>query len=178
MEMEYEQEEGGRKEDERKELRWNIPVPVTVKGVRSDGTEFSEESITTDASPTGMCLLLTVELREGDQITVTAPEEKFESSATVRHVSTLGPTMHRTCISFPRGVRFNRDAAPKRYVYDYHLGNWVGYILEGTYYNSKHEPFGKVEDIDIVEVDSGMVVFKIRTGRVYDKRSYCIGHLI
>ncbi len=178
MEMEYEQEESGRKEDERKELRWNIPVRVSVKGVRSDGTEFSEDCITSDASPSGMCVLLKVELREGDQITITAPEEKFESRATVRHVSILGPSMNRIRLDFPHGTRFNRDAAPKKYVYDYHLGNWIGYILEGTYYNSKHEPFGKVEDTDIVEVDSGIVVFKIRTGRVYDKRSYCIGHLV
>ncbi len=178
MEMEFEQEEVGRKEDERKELRWNIPVRVSVKGLRGDGTDFTEESTTTDASPTGMCLLLTVELREGDQVTVTAPEEKFESMATVRYVRTLPTGMHRIRIHFPEGTKFNRDAAPKKYIYDYESGNWVGYILEGTYYNSKHEGYGKIGDDDVLDLDSGRVMFRIRTGRVYDQRSYCIGHLI
>ncbi len=178
MEMEYEQEETGQKSEERKELRWNIPIPVSVKGVRGDGTEFCEESITADASPMGMCLLLTVELRRGDQVTVIAPEEKFESSATVCFVSNLGPNMNRIRIKFPQGTKFDREAAPKKYIYDYHDADWVGYILEGTYYNTKHEPFGKVENNDILDLDSGAVLFRIRTGRVYDIRSYCIGHII
>jgi len=100
--MWIELEDGNRKPDERKELRWNIPIPVSVKGVRRDGTEFNEETITADASPSGMCVLLTVALRKGDQVTVTAPEERFESSATVRYVSALGPGMNRIRVNFPK----------------------------------------------------------------------------
>ena len=38
--MSFEKEEEGRKSDERKELRWNISIPVSVKAVRRDGTEL------------------------------------------------------------------------------------------------------------------------------------------
>ena len=113
--MWFEQEED-RKSDERKHLRWNIPIPVSIKGVRRDGTEFHEETITTDASPSGMCVLLTLALREGDQVTVTAPEERFESSATVRYVSALGPGMNRIRLNFPKSARFTRESAAKKYV--------------------------------------------------------------
>jgi hypothetical protein len=173
----YEQDEGHESE-QREELRWNIPVPVFIKGVRNDGAEFNEETITTDASPSGMCVLLTLELRTGDQVTVTAPEERFESSAAVMHVSALGPSMYRVRIVFPKNTRFARDSAAKKYVYDYAFGNWVGYILDGTYYNSKHEPFGKIEDNKIVSLDSETVVFRLRAGRAYDTRGKCIGHII
>ena len=176
--MSFEQEEEDRKSDERKELRWNIPIPVSVKGVRRDGTEFNEETITTDASPSGMCVLLTLVLRKGDQVTVTAPEEKFESLATVRCVSALGPGMNRIRIIFPKSARFTRESAAKKYVYDYHMGDWVAYIFDNIYYNTKHEPFGKIENNKIVSLVSGAVLFNLRAGRAYDTRGNCIGHII
>jgi hypothetical protein len=172
------EEEEVRKSDDRKELRWNIPIPVSIKGVRKDGTEFNEKTITTDASPSGMCVLLTVALHKGDQVTVTAPEEKFESSATIRYVSALGPNMNRIRISFPKSVRFNRESAAKKYVYDYHNEEWVGYILDDIYYNAKHKPFGKIENNKITSLDSGVVLFDLRAGRAYDTHGNCIGHLI
>ena len=172
------EEEEVRKSNERKELRWNIPIPVSVKGVRKDGTEFNEETITADASPSGMCVLLTVALHKGDQVTVTAPEEKFESSATIRYVSALGPSMNRIRRSFPKSVRFTRESAAKKYLYDYHNEEWVGYILDDIYYNTKHQPFGKIENNKIVSLDSGAVLFDLRAGRAYDTHGNCIGHLI
>ena len=176
--MWIELEDGNRKPDERKELRWNIPIPVSVKGVRRDGTEFNEETITADASPSGMCVLLTVALRKGDQVTVTAPEERFESSATVRYVSALGPGMNRIRVNFPKSARFTRESAAKKYLYDYHNEEWVGYILDDIYYDTKHQPFGKIENNKIVSLDSGAVLFDLRAGRAYDTHGNCIGHLI
>ncbi len=121
--MSYEDGEVERDSDEREQHRWYIPIPVSVKGVRSDGTEFNEETITADASPSGMCVLLTVVLREGDQVTVTAPEEKFESPATVRFVSGLGPNINRVRVTFPENTIFSRDSAAKKYIYDFQLVN-------------------------------------------------------
>ena len=174
---EYEEDEG-REAEQRKELRWNIPIPVFIKGVRNDGADFKEETITTDASPSGMCVLLTQELRKGDRVTVTAPEESFESTAAVSNVSALGPSMYRIRVFFPQKTRFARDSAAKKYIYDYAIENWVGYILDGIYYNSKHEPFGKIEDTKIVSLDSETVLFRLRAGRAYDTRGKCIGHII
>jgi hypothetical protein len=162
----------------RKELRWNIPVPVRVKGTDSEGKEFDEESITADASPSGMCVLLTRTLRHGALVTVNAPEENFESSATVTQVSPLGANMNRVRVRFPEPAKFSRTAAARKYVYDYPSDNWIGYTLEGLYYNSKHEPFGRVEGSRIVALDSGNTLFTIRGGRVYDLRGNCLGHLI
>ena len=176
--MWFEQEEEDRKSDERKERRWNIPIPVSVKGVRRDGTEFNEETITTDASPSGMCVLLTLELRKGDQVTVTAPEEGFESSATVRHVSALGPGMNRIRLNFPKSARFTRESAARKYVYDYYRGEWVGYIFDNIYYDTKHKPFGKIENNKIVSLVSGAVLFNLSAGCAYDTRGNCIGHII
>lgn len=173
--MPYEEEEI---EDRRKDRRWNIPIPVSIKGVRSDGTEFNEETITADASPTGMCVLLTVELRKGDQVTVTAPEEQFESPAIVREVSTLGPNMNRIRVLFPDGTKFTREAAAKKYVYDYQWGNWVGYILDGIYYNTKYEPFGRAGEYKVLALDSDEILFVLRVGCAFDVRGNCIGHII
>jgi hypothetical protein len=176
--MSFELEEEERKSGERKEPRWNIPIPVSVKGVRRDGTEFNEETITADASPSGMCLTLSLTLREGDQVTVTAPEERFESTATVRWVSALGPGMNRSGINFPKSARFNRESAAKKYVYDYWSGNWVGYISGNIYYNAKHKPFGKIENNKIVSLLSGSVLFDLSADRAYDPHGNCIGHII
>jgi hypothetical protein len=175
--MSYEDGEPERQE-ERELRRWNIPIPVIIRGIRSDGSEFDEETITTDAGPSGMCVLLTVPLRSGDKVTVMAPEEDFSSPATVRDVNGMGPNINRVRVTFAKGKSFNRESAAKKYVYDYQMGVWVGYMLEGTYYNSKHEPFGKVEENRILDIDSGEKVFLIRGDRVYDERMNCIGHII
>ncbi len=164
--------------DKRKERRWNIPITVRVKGRGADGKEFEEETITTDASPSGMCVLVTAAMQKGEQVTILAPEEGFESTANVRKVNPLGAGMNRVRVQFPKGVRFSRASAAKKYVYDYALENWVGYIHEGNYYNTKHEVFGKVEGNNIVSTDSGATLFRIKTDRVYDLRGNCIGHLI
>jgi len=171
-------ESEGKPDHGRKEIRWNIPVPVRVKGKASDGKEFEEESITADASPSGMCVLLTVSPRTGESLTVTAPEEGFESPATVTRVTPLGSNMNRVRVRFPVGTLFNRAAAARKYVYDFPSDNWVGYIEDVNYYNSKHEPFARVEGNHIVALDSGNTLFTIRGDRVYDLRGNCLGHLI
>jgi len=171
-------ESEGKPDHGRKEIRWNIPIPVRVKGKAPDGKEFEEESITADASPSGMCVLLTVSPRPGENITVTAPEEGFESPATVTRVTPLGSNMNRVRVRFPAGTHFSRAAAARKYVYDFPSENWVGYIEGENYYNSKHEHFARVEGNHIVAFDSGSTLFTIRGDRVYDLRGNCLGHLI
>ena len=171
-------ESEGKPDHGRKEIRWNIPIPVRVRGTGSDGKEFEEESITADASPSGMCVLLTVSPHRGDTLTVTAPEERFESPATVTTVTALGANMNRVRVRFPEGSKFTRTAAARKYVYDFPSDNWVGYIEGVNYYNSKHEPFARVEGNHIVALDSGSTLFTIRGDRVYDLRGNCLGHLI
>jgi hypothetical protein len=178
MQDEFDQERGGQASDERKETRWNIPIPVTVRGTRADGTEFEEESITADASPSGMCLLLTVPLRRGSQVHIAAPEEGFESLATVTDTSTLGSNMNRIRVRFDESKKFGRQTAARRYVYDYASDSWIGYLFEGTYYNSKHEPFGRLEGPKIVSLETGKDLFVLRWGSFYDLRGNCLGHLV
>jgi hypothetical protein len=172
------EEPEGQLDHGRKELRWNIPIPVRVKGTASDGKEFDEESITADASPSGMCVLLTVPLLRGDRVTVIASEEGFESPATVTEVSPLGLNMNRVRVRFAASGKFSRASAARKYIYDYSSDNWIGYIFEGIYYNSKHEPFGKLEGNRVVAVDSGNTLFTIRGERFYDLRGHCLGHVI
>lgn len=172
------EEPEGQLDHGRKELRWNIPIPVRVKGTASDGKEFDEESITADASPSGMCVLLTVPLRRGDQVTLIASEEGFESPATVATVTSLGSNMRRVRVRFPESRKFSRASAARKYIYDYPSDNWIGYIFEGIYYNTKHEPFARVEGNHILALDSGNTLFTIRADRVYDLRGNCLGHVI
>jgi hypothetical protein len=175
---------GGFQQDEeswaekRRAQRWNIPVPVHVKVIRDDGTTFEDDTITADVSPTGMCVLLPREVNKTDRVSVQAPEEGFESAAYVTRVSSLGAGMNRVRIMFPPEKTFSRRTASKKYVYDYASDNWVGYISEGTYFNSKHEPFGRVEEHTIVALDSGKVVFTIKGDRVYNVFKNCIGHIV
>jgi hypothetical protein len=178
MRPDLDEELGSEQADRRKERRWNIPVPVRVKGLTADGKEFDEETITADASPSGMCLFLTVQLGKGDQVALAAPEEGFDAAASVVHVSRLGPNMHRVRVAFVKGKKFSRAAAQKKYVYDYSLENWVGYIYEDIYYTSKHEAFGKIEGDHILSLTAGTVLFTLRKGRAYDGRGNCIGHII
>jgi hypothetical protein len=166
------------KENERKDPRWNIPVPVEVHGTQSDGTEFTEDGITADASVSGMCILVTANVRRGSQLRVKAPEESFEGLATVTDVDSLGPSMNRVRVRFTGGKKFTRTAAAKKYVYDPESGQWIGYLLEGTYYNSKHEPFGRLEGAKIISLESGQLLFVLRWDRVYDPHAKCVGHLI
>ena len=164
--------------DRRNERRWNIPVPVVVIGVDRDGEEFREETITSDASPSGMCILLSRELREKQQITVTAPDEKFESHATVRDVSPLGPNMNRVRVDFPKEKKFSRELSAKKYIYDYEWANWIGYIVDDILYSTKYEPLGRVEEFRIVAMDSEAVLYRLRGDRVYDERAKCLGYII
>jgi hypothetical protein len=175
--MSYENEEE-QNTDRRHERRWNIPVPVVVEGVDRDGKEFREETITSDASPSGMCILLSKDLREKQQITVTAPDEKFESQATVRDVSPLNPNMNRVRVDFPKGKTFSRDLAAKKYIYNYDWANWIGYIVDNVFYSTKYEPLGRVEEFRIVEIDSEAVLYRLRGDRVYDEHAKCLGHII
>jgi hypothetical protein len=168
----------GEQENLRKERRWNIPVPVRVQGLTAEGKEFDEETITADASPSGMCLLLTVQLGKGDQVAIAAAEEGFDAAASVVHVSHLGPNMYRVRVAFVKGKKFARAAAQKKYVYDYAIENWVGYICKDIYYTSKHEAFGKIEGDHILSLTAGTVLFTLRKGRAYDGRGNCIGHII
>ena len=164
--------------EKRKSTRWNIPVPVHIKVVRAGGTTFEEDTITADVGATGMCLLLARQVEKGDQVTIQAPEEGFESAAFITRVSSLGAGMNRVRVMFPPDRTYSRRTAAKKYIYDYETDNWVGYISEGTYFNSKHEPFGKVEGENIVALGSGKIVFTIKGDRVYSIFRNCIGHII
>jgi len=178
MQEDFDQERRGDTSNARKEARWNIPVPVTVRATRPDGTDFEEESITADASPSGMCVLLTVALRRGSELHISAPEEGFEGRARVIDTSPLGSNMHRIRVRFEGDIRFGREKAARKYVYDHAADNWIGYLFEGTYYNSKHEPFGKIQGVKIVSLDTGRDLFVLRWDSLYDLRGNCLGHLI
>lgn len=164
--------------DKRKSQRWNIPVPVHVKVVRSGGKTFEEDTITADVSPTGMCVLLTRKVEKGDHVEIKALEDDFESPASITRVSPLGPNMNRVRVMFPKEKTYSRQSASKKFVYDYESDNWVAYILEGIYYSTKHEPFGKVEENSVVSPDSGAVLFTINGDRVYNAFRVCIGHIV
>lgn len=178
--MQFDDEEQPRQTsaDDRKERRWNIPIPVRVRGERPDGTEFDATSITADASASGMCLLLTESPRHGSQVQVIAPEEQFESPARVTIVSSLGSNLNRIRVRFIGSKLFDRTAAAKKYAYDYQTDSWIGYFLEGIYYNSKHEPFGKLEGPRVVSVETGKDLFILRWDNLYDLRGNCIAHLV
>ncbi len=164
--------------EKRRATRWNIPVPVHIKVERAEGTTFEEDTITADVGATGMCLLLAREVAKGDRVTIQAPEEGFESPAFITRVSSLGAGMNRVRVMFPPENTFSRRDAGKKYVYDYESDNWVGYMSEGIYYNSKHEPFGKVAEDSITGINSGKVVFTIKGDRVYNVFKNCIGRII
>ncbi len=171
-------EQGEEFDERRKERRWNIPIPVRVKGTLSNGAPFEEETITADAGPTGMCVLLSKEVRVKDSLLIVAPEERFESQATVVSVNPLGANMNRVRLRFTPPATFSREAAVKKYIYDFAECNWVGYTEAGTYYNSKHDAFGRVEGSTIVRLDSDQILFRMKGDRVYDTRGNCIGHII
>jgi anti-sigma B factor antagonist len=174
----YEDEETRDGRHRRKDHRWNIPVPVRVKGTQPDGSEFEEETVTMDVSATGMSMFMNASAPIGGQVFVAAPEEQFESTATVIDATPVGPHRNRLRVVFPKQKKFTRALAEKKYVYDYSTDTWVAYITQGTYYNTKHLPFGKVEDSRILSFDSGELLFRMRMDRVFDLRMNCIGHII
>ncbi len=178
MTADFEQTEEFSERRREKEKRWNIPVPVRVKGTLPDGTAFEEECVTSDASPGGMCLLIPRGIRVKDTLVITAPEEQFEAPATVVSVSPLGENLHRVRVRFNPPAKFNRQAAAKKYIYDYGSDNWVGYLMAGTYYNSKHEAFGRVQGETVVEAVLEHILFHLKGDKVYDTRGNLLGHLI
>jgi PilZ domain-containing protein len=165
-------------DERRKERRWKIPVPVRLKGTLADGTAFEEEGVTADVSPSGMCLLVSKDLRVKDLVMIAAPEEQFEAPATVTSVNPLGANLNRIRVAFTPPAEFTRQAAAKKYVYDYGSDNWVGYTAGGKYYNSKHEEFGRVEGATIVRLGSDQILFRLKLDRAYDMRGNCVGHII
>lgn len=165
-------------ENARKEVRWNIPVPVVVRGTYADGTEFEEEGTTEDASPSGMAIYLPAPVKQGSRIQVTVREEGFESSAVVTHSRTMGPSLHRVRVRFDGSKKYDRSAAARKYIYDASSSSWVGYIEGGIYYNSKHEAFGKLQGIKIVSLDTGQDLFVKKWDTFYDLRGNFLGRLI
>jgi hypothetical protein len=51
-------------------------------------------------------------------------------------------------------------------------------MFEGMYYNTKHEPFGKIENQKVFALDTGNQLFLIRQDRVFDLRGSCVGHIV
>jgi hypothetical protein len=178
--MQFESDEDPRRSsvNDRKERRWNIPIPVRVRGKRSDGTEFDIASITADASPSGMRFILPASLPHGSQVHVIAPEEQFESPALVTTVSSLDSEHHLVRVRFTGEKQFERAAAAKKYAYDYHAQSWIGYLLEGIYYSSKHEPLGKLVGPRIVSLETGKDLFILRWDKLYSLHGNLIAHMV
>jgi hypothetical protein len=178
MSLKHLEAEESQTTERRRESRWNIPFPVRIQGLRDDGSGFEEQTLTADASPSGMCVYLSSKPRQGDEVLVSAPEDAFETMAIVIHISSPGSVSNRISLRFPREIKFLRSHSAKRYVYDFNENLWVSYILEGIYYNAKNEPFGEVRGNGIRSLSDGELMFQIGDGRVYDLRGTCIGHLI
>lgn len=164
--------------ERRKEKRWNIPIPVRVKGTLADGTSFEEAATAADVSSSGMCVLIPREVRVKDRLLISAPEEQFEAPATVVSVNPAGANLHRVRLAYVSPAKFSREAAAKKYIYDFATDNWVGYVANEKYYNSKHEEFGRVEGSTIVRTGSDQVLFSLKLGRAYDTRGNCVGHIL
>ena len=131
--------------EKRKERRWNIPIPVRVKGSLTGGATFEEETVTTDVSATGMSVLVTKELRIHDRLLITAPEEQFEAAATVVRVNSLGGNINRVRVAFTLSTKFNRDAAAKKYIYVFDQNTWVATQLQNIISQNDHayQPNGR-----------------------------------
>ena len=178
--MQFESDEGPRHTgvDDRKERRWNIPIPVRVRGTRSDGTEFEAASVTSDASPSGMRFTLPEWLPNGSRVHVVAPEEQFESPALVTTVSSLDSHQHLVRVRFTGEKPFQRAAAAKKYAYDYQALRWIGYLLEGIYYDTRPEPIGRLEGHRIVSLETGEDLFVLRWDKLYNLRGNVMAHMI
>jgi hypothetical protein len=117
-------------------------------------------------------------LEKGEQFLVAPPKEGSESPAVVVQVSSLGTGMNRMRLQVPKSRKFGRAAAKKKYIYDYGAESWAGCLSNGMSHNSKHEPFGKVEENLILSVSTGRTLFRLAGGRMYDRRGNCLGHII
>jgi hypothetical protein len=178
MQFETDEEPRRTSADDRKERRWNIPIPLRVRATRSNGTEFEATSVTADASPSGMRFILPEWLPQGSRVHVVAPEEQFESPALVTTVSSLDSDHHLVRVRFTGEKQFERATAAKKYAYDYQTQSWFGYLFEGIYYNSKHEPFGKLVGPRIVSLETSKDLFILRWDKLYDLRGNLIAHMI
>jgi hypothetical protein len=165
-------------EEKRVAYRWNIPIDVNVKGRTRDGTEFDESAITADVSSSGMSILLSRPLEGDDEIAVSVPGENFKSLARVIEVVPVETGMYRTRVNFPGETRYTREGARKRFVYDYALETWAGYILDGDYYDHKNRFVGSVEGNQVVSPLTGKITHTIKGDRVFSQSWQCVGHLI
>jgi hypothetical protein len=90
----------------------------------------------------------------------------------------MGPNLHRVRVRFEGGRKYDRSTARRKYIYDASSSSWSGYIEDGTYYNRKHEAFGKVEGNKIVSLNTGQDLF-IRKGDSFsDVRKNFVGRLV
>ena len=165
-------------ENARKEVRWNIPVPVVVRGTLADGTAFEEEGTTEDASPSGMAIFLPAPIKKGSRLEIIAREDGFAGSAIVTGVRAMGPSLHRVRVRFDGPKRYDRSAAPRKYIYDTSSSSWAGYIEGGIYYNRKHEAHGKLDGHKVISLDTGQDMFVKKGDSFYDLRGNFLGCLI
>jgi len=165
-------------EGKRVSYRWNIPVEVHVKGRTHKGVEFEESAVTADVSATGMSILLTTLLEGEEDLDVTVLHEDFRSTAKVIEVITTGTGTYRTRVGFPPGVRYSREQAHVRFVYDYSLETWAGYIENGEYFDHKRRFVGNVEENKVVSPVTGKVTHTIKGDRVFSQSWQCVGHLV
>jgi hypothetical protein len=177
----YEDVDEGRSneaENARKEVRWNIPVPVVVRGAFADGTAFEDEGVTEDASPSGMAIFLPAPVKKGARLEITVREEGFSAPAVVTEARRMGPSLHRVRVRFEGGKKYDRRAAPRRYIYDASSSRWVGYIEDNLYYNTKHEAFGRLEGQKVLSLDDGQTMFIRKAASFYDLRNNFLGNLL
>jgi hypothetical protein len=171
---------GQRNENEnaRKEVRWNIPVPVVVRGTLANGKAFEEEGTTEDASPSGMAIFLPAPIKKGSRLEITAQQEGFSSPAIVTDARPMGPSLHRVRVRFEGPKKYDRSASPRKYIYDASSSSWPGYFEGGVYYNRKHEAHGKLEGNKVISLDTGQDMFVKKADSFYDLRGNFLGRLI
>ncbi|MBI4164926.1 MAG: PilZ domain-containing protein [Acidobacteria bacterium] len=165
-------------ENARKEVRWNIPVPIVVRGTYADGTKFEEEGTTEDASPSGMAIFLPAPIKKGSRLEITAQQEGFTSPAIVTDARAMGPSLHRVRVRFDGPKKYDRGAAARKFIYDTSSSSWAGYIEGGVYFNRKHEAHGKLEGHKVVSLDNGKDMFVKKGDSFYDLRGNFLGRLI
>jgi len=165
-------------ENGRKEVRWNIPVAVVVRGTRADGTAFEEEGTTEDASPSGMAIYLPAPIQKGVRLEITVRDEEFTSPAVVTDARAMGPNLHRVRVRFEGARKYDRSTARRKYIYDASSSSWSGYIEDGTYYNRKHEAHGKLKAHKVISLDTGQDLFVKRADSFYDLRGNFLGRLV
>ena len=165
-------------ENARKEMRWNIPVAIVVRGTMADGKAFEEEGTTEDVSPSGMAVFLPARVGKGSHIHISARAEGFENPAIVTDARAMGPNMHRVRVRFEGPGKYDRTNSTRKFLYDVSASKWVGYLEGGIYYNHKHEPYGKLENAKVVSLDSGKTMFVQKRDSFYDLLGNFVGRLI